>query len=320
MARSRPVRRIVPLLILLTGCARGPSPAPEAREGFLTTADSVRLYYRVVGSGPETVIVPLALFHATTLDVLADSYRVVLYDPRGRGRSDTVPVGKVSLGHNVNDLDAVRAEVGADRVSLIGWSGFGMELFVYALRHPERVTRLIQLAPVAPRWEPYAAFMGQDRARRTDSAASAALSERVTRGDFLGDPAGWCRASAQVHQPPTFGDTAFARRAPDVCQHPAEWPPQLGAYFRAFFPSIAGFNWTDSLVRVAGLPRLVIHGERDNTPLQGNREWVAGQPNARLLVVPGAGHWPQLERPELTLPAIRAFLRGEWPAGAGAVP
>ena len=39
------------------------------------------------------------------------------------------------------------------------------------------------------------------------------------------------------------------------------------------------------------VPRLVIHGARDNTPLAGNREWVAGQANVRLLVIEGAGHW-----------------------------
>lgn len=64
--------------------------------------------------------------------------------------------------------------------------------------------------------------------------------------------------------------------------------------------SIEGFDWTDSLARVAKVPRLVIHGARDNTPLAGNREWVAHQPNARLLVVEGAGHWPHYERPDVT--------------------
>jgi pimeloyl-ACP methyl ester carboxylesterase len=80
--------------------------------------------------------------------------------------------------------------------------------------------------------------------------------------------------------------------------------------------SIGGFDWSDSLARVGQVPRLVIHGARDNTPLAGNREWVAHQPNARLLVVEGAGHWPHYERPDVTLPAIEQFLEGEWPAGS----
>jgi pimeloyl-ACP methyl ester carboxylesterase len=159
-----------------------------------------------------------------------------------------------------------------------------------------------------------------DRARRTDSAAARALEARVARGEFRNDPAGRCRAQAAVSRPAAFGDPAEARRAPDVCDNPTEWPDRIGAYFGAFMGSIAGFDWTDSLSRLANLPRLVIHGERDNTPVEGNREWVAGQPNARLLVIPGAGHWPHLERPDLTISAIRLFLRGQWPPGAVAAP
>lgn len=191
-----------------------------------------------------------------------------------------------------------------------------MELFVYALRHPDRVTGLVQLAPVAPRWEPYSNVMMTDRGRRTDSTARRNLEARAARGEFRDDPAGHCRALAKVHLPATFGQPDAARLAPDVCDNPTEWPERIRAYFGAFLGSIEGFDWTDSLDRVAAIPRLVIHGERDNTPLEGNREWVAHQRNARLLVIPGAGHWPHYERPDLVIPAIDGFLRGEWPEGS----
>ena len=311
------------ILIAVASCGRKealPPPAArsavESREGFVVTPDSVRLYYRVVGTGDETVIIPLALFHRSSLDGLARNRRLVLYDPRGRGRSDTVPASKVSLQHNLRDLDAVRTAVGANRVALIGWSGLGMELFVYTLRHPDRVSRLVQLAPVAPRWEPYSNLMMTDRGRRTDTTARRNLETRVARGDFRDDPAGHCRALAAVNGPATFGEPASARLTPDVCGNPTEWPDRIGAYFGAFLGSIEGFDWRDSLSRVAGTPRLVIHGERDNTPLEGNSEWVASQPNARVLVVPGAGHWPHYERPDLVIPAIDLFLGGEWPTGS----
>jgi proline iminopeptidase len=289
-------------------------------EDSLVTTDSVRLYYRILGEGRETVVAPLALFHTTRLDRLARGRRLVLYDPRGRGRSADVPVEKVSLERNLSDLDAIRRAVGADQVALIGWSGLGMELFVYLLRHPDRVTRLVQLAPVAPRWTPYSELMMADRARRTDSAASAALEARVAAGEFTGKPEAECRARAAVSRQATFGDPASARLAPDVCLYPNEWPPTIGAYFGALLRSIEGFDWRDSLAQVGRIPRLVIHGTRDNTPVAGNREWVAGQPNARLLLVEGAGHWPHYERPEVVLPAIEAFLQGTWPDGSVQVP
>ncbi|HJU74167.1 MAG TPA: alpha/beta hydrolase [Gemmatimonadaceae bacterium] len=301
------------------GCSQSES-MPEAipvSEGYAVTPDSVRLWYRVVGSGPDVVIVPNALFHRERLDTLASATRrIVLYDPRGRGRSDSIPPASASLEHNVADVEVIRQAVNADSVSLIGWSGMGMELFVYALRHPTRVRRLVQLAPVAPRWVPYSDSLGRSRAARTDSAAWAQLQARERAGEFANDQAGLCRARNLVTNPASFGDTSVARLAPDVCDSPNEWPNRIGAYFGALLGSMGQFDWRRDLPRVT-IPRLVIHGERDNTPLAGNCEWVTGQPNARMFIVREAGHWPHYERPAATIPAIRAFLDGAWPEGTG---
>ena len=132
------------------------------------------------------------------------------------------------------------------------------------------MTRLVQLAPVAPRWVPWADSLGADRARRTDSTTLKLLQVREKRGDFRGDPVGHCRARAAVYTPATFGDPSRVGFAPDLCRYPTEWPELIGAYFGALIKSIEGFDWTDSLSRVAEIPRLVIHGAEDNTPLAGN--------------------------------------------------
>lgn len=311
------------MLCLILGCAACPSPrgAPAstpAAEHYAVTPDGIRLYYRVVGTGPETVIAPFALFHESTLDVLARGRRIVTYDPRGRGRSDSVPPGKVSLEMLLLDLETIRREVGAEQVGLIGWSGGGMETFVYALRNPRRVTRLVQLAPVAPRFQPYGPWMMKDRAARTDSVAQRALDRRVAAGEFRDDPAGFCRARTAITRPAAFADRRHPPSTPDVCRFPNEFPERLSTYFQALFQSLDDFDWRDSLA-VVTVPRLVIHGARDNTPLAGNREWVAGQANVRLLVIDGAGHWPHYEQAGATLGAIDTFLSGTWPRGATAV-
>jgi pimeloyl-ACP methyl ester carboxylesterase len=311
--------RRVAVVMLLAGCDSAPDGAPVSppvAEAHAVARDSVRLWYRVVGDGPRTVIVPNALYHGTRLDTLALSgWRVVLYDPRGRGRSDSVPAEKVSLDHNVTDVDVIRNAVAADSAALIGWSGMGMELFVYALRYPHRVTRLVQLAPVGPRWVPWSDSLVSSRRARTDTVAAAHLRARASAGEFAGDEVRLCRELARVQLPAAFGDTSLVHLAPDVCEFSNEWPSRIGPYFGAFLPTLEGFDWRPELSRVA-IPRLVIHGERDNTPLAGNQEWVAGQPAARLLVIAGAGHWPHFERPDQTLAAIRVFLGGLWPAGS----
>src|SRR5262249_27210463 len=109
--------------------AQTAQPAPPVVERYAVTSDSVRLYYRIAGSGSETVLAPFALFHGSALDRLARGRRIVTYDPRGRGRSDSVPPEKVSLDKLLLDLETVRQAVGAEQVALIGWSGGGMEMF-----------------------------------------------------------------------------------------------------------------------------------------------------------------------------------------------
>src|SRR5215207_5446677 len=210
--------------------------AAQSHERYALTPDSVRLWYRVIGQGKETVLAPVGVYHGTRLDALAKGLRLVLYDPRGRGRSDSVPPSKVSLDHQVGDLETIRHAVRADRVGLIGWSGLGMELFVYALRHPDRVTRLVQLAPVPPRRDPYMQIMMADRRSRTDTARWTVLQERKRGGNFA-DEASWCRELKRVMTPASFGDISAVDKVPDVCEYRKEWPSRLGPYFDALLGS-----------------------------------------------------------------------------------
>ena len=303
----------IALASALLACTARESGPPTVREGYAVTPDSVRLYYRIAGEGEETVLAPFALFHGSAFDSLARGRRIVTYDPRGRGRSDSVPPDRVSFDLLLQDFETVRRAVGAERVAIIGWSGGGMETFVYAMRNPDRVTRLVQLAPVAPRFSPYGRLMGQDRMLRTDAVALAALRKREAAGEFASDRAGYCRARRALDAPALFADTSRWRVTPEVCVYPNEWLERLAPMFGALFRTLGDFDWRDSLPRVT-IPRLVIHGAADNTPLEGNREWVAGQPNARLIVIDAAGHWPHYERPARTLAAIATFLSGAWPS------
>jgi pimeloyl-ACP methyl ester carboxylesterase len=60
---------------------------------------------------------------------------------------------------------------------------------------------------------------------------------------------------------------------------------------------------------------LVVEGEKTNVPLDATREWVKAAPRARLLLIPNAGHFTLVEKPE-ALRDIGTFLGGKWPAAA----
>ncbi|HJS21907.1 MAG TPA: alpha/beta hydrolase, partial [Steroidobacteraceae bacterium] len=278
-------------------------------------ADGVSLYVRTVGSAGPVVVAQFATLHGTQLDRLGRSARLVLFDPRGRGRSDAVTPEQVSLDHLLRDVGVVQDWTGASQIVVVGWSGAGMETFVYAARNPGRVSRLVQLAPIGPRAKPYGEMMMQNRGRRTDQAANADFEARYKRGEYRDRGQMLCRDLFAIDTPPTLAHPATMERLPDVCAWKNEWPDSTGPYFNALLSSFGNFDWRADFPKVV-IPRLVIHGDQDNIPLDASREWVAGQPNARLLIVPGSGHWPHYEQPDLVIGAIEEFVAGGWPPKA----
>lgn len=316
----RPVFVTLSSLILLCGCtAQAPDASETTREGYVTTDDGVRLYYIEKGRGPQTLVAPMALYLAPhLLDPLADGRRVIFYDPRNRGRSESADLSTVSLDRQVQDLENLRAELGIERMALLGWSGLGMEMAVYTLRHPQRVSRLIQMSAVPPAASIMRAA-GDTRNERMDVAAVNALDARGDAGEFADAPDAYCRLRNALTDPANFVDAKLAARMPDVCAHENEWPVNLWPYFGALLGSFGDYDWRDALSGLE-VPRLIIHGREDGIPLAGAHAWAAGYDAARLLVLSPAGHVPFIEQPARTIEAIDAFLDGRWPAGAVAVP
>ena len=79
--------------------------------------------------------------------------------------------------------------------------------------------------------------------------------------------------------------------------------------------SLGDWNLLPSLVAVKA-PVLVIHGAADPIPIESSEAWASAMPNARLLIVNGAGHIPQVEQPEIFFKAVETFLKGNFPSDA----
>jgi pimeloyl-ACP methyl ester carboxylesterase/DNA-binding CsgD family transcriptional regulator len=128
------------------------SPRPSQRIGFCTSPDDVRLAYAVHGQGPPIVKAPNWLTHLDHdwrspvwrhwLEVLGERNTVIRHDERGCGLSDR-EVPDFALDRSVADLEAVVAAAGVDRFTLLGISQGAAVAIAYAVRHPDRVSRLI---------------------------------------------------------------------------------------------------------------------------------------------------------------------------------
>jgi len=313
--------RIALMASLVSSTAAGQAANAE----YATSDDGVRLYYHVVGSAGPVVLVPAGLFLERDFAQLARGRKLVFYDMRNRGRSDRVTDStRITLQHDLRDLEAVRRQVQAERVSLIGWSYLGLMVMRYAVEHPERIERVIQIGPIPRQYgtEYPASLRASDSIPVPDSTTRAMLTQMHQAGLPRRDPQAYCEREYQILRVRLVGNPKVAGRVPDLCAMPNEWPTVLDRHFRWLFRSIqreddAGWGSYAQLTA----PVLTIHGTQDrNAPYGGGREWAARLPDGRLLTVPGGGHMVWLDAPQVVFPAIDTFLKGSWPRNAVRVP
>ena len=317
-------------LILFLICAT-PAAATPAREGYVTTDDGVRLFYRVVGDG-DTKLVAVQGGPGNSLSSiepdfapLNERYTVIYYDQRGNGRSDLISDGaRLGIEQHVADLEAVRRHFGLERMNLIGNSWGGLLAAVYASTHPARVERLVLHSPAAPTNEQNQQ-MGQsmgDRASRRYSREDMRRLVQMFDPEMhaaAGDPRAMCREwSAMIIPLMMINQDALPRFRGDLCVGSEEAIRQQQIVNRQVWASLGDYDLRDR-ARAVTAPTLVIHGMGDNIPLGASQAWASAIPNARLLVIEGAGHIPQVERPDVFFPAVERFIAGGWPDGARTV-
>ena len=310
------------LLPLVAACATAAVQSAVPREGFIEGADGVRLFYRVAGSGAVTIVAlhgGPGVGHevlAPDLEPLAARHTVIFYDQRGGGRSGLPDTTLLGMDRFVEDLEAVRRHFGMERMTLLAHSFAPLIAASYARTYPERVERMIFLGGLGPRREDAIAF-GQTRAAQRDSAQTARWREIVQRFRS-GTPAEAveaCRESWKMMHDIVVAQ-GWPRPRGTSCNAPAEAVLYGYRYTSQVLPrGLGAYDFTREMGGVRA-PLLVITGDRDETPVPAHRAWAAAVPNGRLLVIPGGGHYPHVEDPEIFFPAVDVFVAGGWPEGA----
>jgi len=236
--------------------------------------------YQVTGSGQP----PLLLTHGygaagamfgQNLAAASVRNQVVTWDIRGHGGSESpADPDSYSAGAALADMAALLAELGLDRIVLGGHSLGGYLSLAFTLRHPEQVAGLV-LIGTGPGFRNDAAR--DDWNRRAHKTAER-LEERGLAA--LG-------SSSELHgQHGDAGGLALAARH-TLTQRDS--------------------HVIDGLTTIHA-PTLIIVGA-DDTPFQGAADYMTAKiPGARKVVIPAAGHAPNIDQPEQFDAELRAFL------------
>lgn len=234
----------------------------------------VTLYYETAGSGPTVALVGDAGYGAWQWGwqyaALAGPYRVVVFDHRGTGRSDT-PAGPYTMETLVDDLEAVLRAVDVGRTHLVGAGLGGMVALGYAREYGR--ARRLGLLGTAAAGEAVDVLAGRDLETATGRSFQAAQSEamdgiRAWREEEDADTAGW----------------------------------------RAQAAAVAAFDARDWLHDVPA-PALVCHGTADEVwPPSGGEALAAGLPRGEFVPFDGAGHLVWVEQSRVVNDRLVGFL------------
>ena len=297
-----------------------PHPAAAPREARIPVGNT-SLYAREIGSGRTLIVLHGGpdfdhSYLLPELDQLADAYRLVSYDQRGRGRSaEGVRPEDVSISSDVGDLDAVREHFGQGSASLLGHSWGVVLALEYALRHPDRVSHLVLMNP-APASAADLELLKRSRRERSPDDVERLKVLRETDGYKRGDPdavAVYYRVhfKAAMRQPGNLDKIVQRLRAGFTAEGILK--------ARAIEDRLVGETWGspgyDLLPRLAKLdvPTVVINGDDPFMPQDIAAHIAHAIPNARLVVLKNCGHFSYLECPGELRQAIDEFFRGGGP-------
>lgn len=249
----------------------------------LLNRDGVNIYYEVHGEGPTLILTHG--FSATSamwrpqLAALGERYRVVIWDMRGHGQSDSpADDSAYSEAHTTADIAALLDTVGAASAIVGGLSLGGYMSLAFYADYPERVDALL-IIDTGPGFK-------KDAAREAWNVTANTSGDNIERLGAAALSAGSAERAAAVHK-------------------------DLGGVVRAARNMLTQYSdrVIQSLPAIA-VPALVLVGADDEPFLVATDYMAAKIPNSHKVIIPNAGHASNMDQPERFNSAVLGFLDG----------
>jgi DNA-binding winged helix-turn-helix (wHTH) protein/pimeloyl-ACP methyl ester carboxylesterase len=277
---------------------------PQHEIRFCTASDGVRIAYALAGHGPPLVKAANWLNHleydwqspiwSHMLHAFAREHQFVRYDARGNGLSDW-NVDDLSFDAFVRDLESVVETAGLGKFALLGISQGCAVSIAYAVRHPERVTRLVL-------------YGGFARGRRKRGSP-----QEIEHTDAVATlmRQGWGQENPAFRQ--MFTSLFIPGGTPEQMQsfndlQRITTSPENAVRIRRTVDEIDIVD----LLPLVKAPTLVLHCRNDSVqPFDEGRKLAAGIPGARFVALEGHNHLVLESDPAWSrlLDEIRTFLK-----------
>lgn len=270
--------------------------------GFIADLPQGGTHYQWFGADAPRILVlvhglssPSWVFSGLTRSLTMAGYRVLSYDLYGRGFSDRV-AGQQSLAFHSAQLKALLDALEIDEpVALLGYSMGGAIAATFAAAEPDRVDRLVLLAPAGVIYNP----------GRLLSAARGGGPFGDWLWGLLGGPALRYSAWRDSRKPTVIPD--LQKRIGRELRHRG----YLGAILSSERHSLdESLKPVHREIAAMYIPTLAIWGEEDGViPVSSVGQFSRWNRKAHQEVIAGAGHGLAYTHPKQVLAAIRDFLR-----------
>jgi proline iminopeptidase len=286
--------------------------AAEERSGSITR-DGFRLYYRIVGaSGPYVILLGGGPgidvdYLASAAEALKGSYRVVLLEQRGTGRS-VLPVldeSKLDLRSYMGDLEALRVALGEERLTLLGHS-WGMTYgLAYAAAYPDRTRGVVSIGSGTITAD-FSRVFDDNRASRLRPSEREIFDYWSAPERLQAEPDRALLEILRAVTPTDFWDRTkgieFAMRLR------LEWcHGRIADVTNRTI--IAGLDLRPELDKITA-PVLIIQGHQDVAGEANALEAARHMARVEIRFLHRAGHYTWLDQPEATWGAVLPFLAG----------
>ncbi|MCV7217133.1 alpha/beta hydrolase [Mycobacterium crocinum] len=276
----------------------------------VTTPDGVPLVVREVGpiTAPLTVVfahgfcLRMGSFHfqrAALAERWGDQVRMVFYDQRGHGQSGAAPVETYTVSQLGQDLETIlQVMVPRGPIVLVGHSMGGMTVLSHARQFPQHYgSRIVGAALIS------SAAEGLSRSPVGEILQNPALEAVRFAARYAPKLVHRTRGAARAAIRPilraaSYGDEHMSPRVVAFSEEMIHDTPI--ATLVEFLHALEVHDESAALPVLARIPTLIACGDHDVlTPMVHSEEMADVLPDSDLLIVGGAGHLVQLERPEL---------------------
>jgi proline iminopeptidase len=267
-------------------------------------ADGADLFYSTRGVGPTCFVlsgIGTRPYEVQTPPQLSDRLRLVYVDLRGSGRSTGEPTD-LTFDRLAKDLEAIRADLGLERVAVLGHSILGMLAIEYGRRCPGSVSHVIAVGT------PPTGDMGQLSARAAAFFEEDASEDRkqILRDNLAGLPSDASRMQTVIAQTPMrFFDPRFDA-APLMAE--AISRPHLLMHVMATLAPTWDVTAGSSTLQV---PIFLAHGRFDYVVPYVLWDGITAKlPNATFSLFEKSGHQPFFEEPDRFTEAVMDWMAG----------